>query len=49
VSIDDILRQGIPPQAREMMAMVGFRVVVNLHGEVVNLDQPTVSDDDDEY
>lgn len=49
VSIDDILRQGIPPQAREMMAMVGFRVVINLHGEVINLDQPTLSDDDDDY
>ena len=45
VSVDQILQQGIPEQAREMMGMVGFRVVINVHGEVVRLDQPAVPGD----
>lgn len=46
VSPDQILAQGIPQQARDMMAMVGFRIVINLHGDVVRVDQPAVSDDE---
>lgn len=42
VSVDQILQQGIPEQAREMMGMVGFRIVINVHGELVRLDQPAV-------
>ena len=42
VSVDQILQQGIPEQAREMMGMVGFRVVINVHGELVRFDQPAV-------
>jgi hypothetical protein len=45
VDIDQIIAQGIPLQAREMMGMLGFRVVINLHGELVRLDQPTVPDE----
>ncbi|MCB8917402.1 MAG: hypothetical protein H6666_05710 [Ardenticatenaceae bacterium] len=46
INIDDILRQGIPQQARDMMAMVGFRVIINIHGEILRVDQPTIEDDD---
>ncbi len=46
VNADEILRQGIPQQARDMMAMVGFRVVINMHGEIVRFDQPTLSSDE---
>jgi len=45
VTVDQILQQGIPEQAREMMGMVGFRVVINVHGELVRLDQPAVPGD----
>jgi hypothetical protein len=45
VDIDQIIAQGIPLQAREMMGMLGFRVVINVHGELVRLDQPTVPDE----
>ena len=45
VSVDQILQQGIPEQAREMMGMVGFRVVIDVHGELVRLDQPAVPGD----
>ena len=46
ISPDQILAQGVPTQAREMLGMMGFRVVVNMHGEVVRLDQPAVEDND---
>jgi hypothetical protein len=42
LTVDQILEQGLPPQARDMLGMMGFRVVVNVHGEVVRLDQPTL-------
>lgn len=42
VTVDQILAQGLPPQARDMLGMMGFRVVINVHGELVRLDQPTL-------
>jgi len=46
--IDQVLKQGIPDDARQMLGMMGFRVVVNYHGEVVRIDQPGVADDSGE-
>ena len=46
ITMDQILAQGVPTQAREMLAMMGFRVVVNLHGEVLRMDQPSVAEDE---
>ena len=37
---DQVMQQGIPEDARTMLGMVGFKIVVNIHGEVVNLDMP---------
>ncbi len=45
IDMDQIIAQGIPLQAREMMGMLGFRVIINVHGELVRLDQPTVPDE----
>lgn len=45
IDADQIIEQGIPEQARNAMGMVGFRIIVNLHGEVVRIDQPAVPDD----
>jgi len=47
ITMDQILAQGVPTQAREMLAMMGFRVVVNLHGEVLRMDQPSVAEDEE--
>jgi hypothetical protein len=47
IDMDQIIAQGIPEQARNMMGMLGFRVIVNLHGEVIRMDQPAASDDFD--
>ncbi|MFQ5399451.1 MAG: hypothetical protein ACE5E7_07620 [Anaerolineae bacterium] len=44
VDMDQIITQGIPAQARDMMGMMGFRIVIDLHGTVVRLNQPTAPD-----
>ena len=46
--MDQVLKQGIPDDARQMLGMMGFRVMVNYHGEVLQIDQPGVADDSDE-
>lgn len=45
IDIDQIVAQGIPEQARNMMGMVGLRIFINHHGEVIKLDQPAAPDD----
>ncbi len=40
-----LLDMGIPEESRAFMGMSGFKVVINVHGEVVRLDQPTATDD----
>lgn len=45
VNVEEILRQGIPEDARTMMGMMGFRIVIDYHGEVIRLDQPAISDE----
>ena len=47
-NMDQVLTQGLPDDARQMLGMMGFRVVVNYHGEVLRIDQPGVADDSDE-
>jgi hypothetical protein len=42
---ENVLKTGIPEEGRAYMGMVGFRVVINVHGDVVRVDQPTVADD----
>jgi hypothetical protein len=41
---DKLLETGIPEDALSYLGMLGFRVVVNLHGEVVRVDQPSAPD-----
>lgn len=44
IDMDQIIAQGIPEQARNMLGMLGFRIIINLHGELVRLDQPAAPD-----
>lgn len=37
---DAVLETGIPEAGRAYMGMMGFRITINLHGEVINLEQP---------
>jgi hypothetical protein len=46
--IDTIIEQGLPEEARVWLGMVGFGVVINVHGEVIEVIQPGVSEEPDE-
>ncbi|CUS04604.2 conserved protein of unknown function [Candidatus Promineifilum breve] len=48
ISADQIIAQGVPAQARDMLGMAGFRVVINVHGDIVRLDQPAAPEEGDE-
>jgi hypothetical protein len=36
-----LLNTGMPEDARAYMGMMGFRVVINVHGDVLQVDQPS--------
>jgi hypothetical protein len=40
LNVEQILDQGLPPQARQFLGMLGFRIVIDVHGEVVRMDMP---------
>ena len=46
-NIDQVLERGIPDDARLWLGMMGFRIVVNVHGEVVKFDMPGTTTEDD--
>jgi hypothetical protein len=39
-NMDRVIEQGLPEAARAWLGMLGFRVIINTHGEVVRLDMP---------
>ena len=39
-NMDQILKQGLPEDARAWLGMLGFRVMIDTHGQVVELDMP---------
>ena len=43
---DVIMQMGIPEESRAFMGMSGFKIVINVHGEIVRIDQPTATDDE---
>lgn len=45
---DQLMLAGIPEDMRAYLGMMGFKVIINLHGEVVSVDQPGVASDDGE-
>ena len=38
---EKIIESGIPEEGRSYMGMMGFKIIVNVHGEVLRLDQPS--------
>ena len=46
--MDILLQHGLPEDTRTWLGMLGFKVVVNIHGEVVRLDAPGQEDLGDE-
>ena len=45
---DALLKTGIPEDGRAYLGMMGFRVVINLHGEVIEVRQPATTAGEDE-
>ena len=43
-----LIEQGLPEGARTYLGMLGFQIVLNYHGEVVQINQPGVAAPDDE-
>ena len=43
--LDSVLDTGIPEEGRAYMGMMGFRVRINVHGEVLAVEQPGAVDD----
>ena len=45
---EQLMETGIPEDGRAYMGMMGFKIVINFHGEVVRFDQPAAIDPGDE-
>jgi len=41
--LDNLLQTGIPEEGRAYLGMLGFRITIDVHGEVVDLQQPTAT------
>ena len=44
---DALMQTGIPEDMRAYLGMMGFKVVVNFHGEVIRVEQPGAAGDED--
>jgi len=45
---DALFESGIPEEGRAYMGMMGFRITINVHGDVIEIDQPGMVDPEDE-
>lgn len=45
---DQLFTVGIPEETRAYMGMMGFRIVIDVHGEVIEIEQPGIVDPEDE-
>lgn len=46
--IELLLKTGIPEGGLAYMGMMGFKVVINVHGEIIRVEQPTAADEEGE-
>ena len=44
-NLDTLMQTGIPGEVRAYLGMMGFKVIVNVHGEVVKIEQPATTDE----
>jgi hypothetical protein len=47
-NLNSVLETGIPEDGRAYMGMMGFRIRINVHGDVLEVIQPGAIDDSDE-
>ena len=46
---DQLLQAGLPEDMRAYLGMMGFRIIINVHGEVLRVEQPgAITDEGDE-
>jgi len=45
---EQLMQTGIPEEARAYIGMTGFRIKINVHGEVVDIEQPGTIDPGDD-
>jgi hypothetical protein len=45
---DALMQAGIPEDGRAYLGMLGFKIVINVHGEVLRVEQPGAISDEDE-
>ncbi len=48
-NIDQAVGQAIPEQSRQWLGMMGFRVIIDDQGQVVDIEMPAGEIEDDEY
>lgn len=44
---DQLLQTGIPEEARAYLGMMGFNIQINMHGDVINISQPSAPNEGD--
>lgn len=42
-----LLETGLPEETRAYLGMMGFKLVINVHGEIVRLEQPGIASDEE--
>ncbi len=38
-----MMQQGIPEEGRAYLGMLGFKIIINMHGEVIKIEQPSAA------
>ena len=38
---DQVIQMGIPEETRAYLGLMGFRVIINVHGEIIKIEQPS--------
>ncbi len=44
---DQLIKEGLPEEGRTYMGMTGFKIIINHHGEVIDVEQPGMIADED--
>jgi len=44
---DALMQQGIPEEGRAYLGMLGFKITINYHGEILRIDQPSAPSGDE--
>jgi hypothetical protein len=43
---DQLMQVGIPEDMRAYLGMTGFKIIINIHGEVLRVEQPGIANDE---